>query len=186
MVALLYLKQVSQAPLTAAAIRAVVAEQHGVPAARQRFFLDAELCRPARAAALAGLAHGATVHFREAEPSGDNDGGATDEEAGSSSDFASSAVERQAPQQPVAQPRTGEPTAGDVATRSPLRVANGVTGDFTGGGSDAEVLEEASPHARLAADGGAVSVTRVPVRARAGPRHQKLATARTIRPRPLG
>jgi hypothetical protein len=159
--------QVLQAPVTAAAIRAVVAEQHGVPAARQRYFLDAELRRPAKGAALAGLSHGATVHFREAAPSGD-DGDETDEEAGSSSssssDFAGGTSERHEQAQLVPQPRTGESAAGDFAARSPLRVADGAAVAFT----DADASAEASPHERLVADGDDGFVTRLPVRARAG------------------
>jgi hypothetical protein len=156
--------QVLQAPVTAAAIRAVVAEQHGVPAARQRYFLDAELRRPAKGAALAGLYHGATVHFREAA---DKDDDEADKDAGSSSsssDFAGGTSERHEQAQLVPQPRTGESAAGDFAARSPLRVADGAAVAFT----DADASAEASPHERLVADGDDGFVTRLPVRARAG------------------
>ena len=56
----------TEAPLTATALSAAVTQQQGVPAARHRFYVDADLSVPLSAAALASLAHGATLHFREA------------------------------------------------------------------------------------------------------------------------
>jgi len=112
-------------------VRAAIAKQHSIPQKRQRYFIDPELSVPIEGdAAFARLAHGSTIHFREA---GDSNG-VHDEEPNSSSTSLSSRPHESQAQLPAAAHESldREPSTSNLAPLLPTHATSGEEGTLSG------------------------------------------------------
>lgn len=117
--------------MTENALRAAITKQHGIPQKRQRYFIDPELSVPIEgAAAFAQLAHGSTIHFREAGESN----GVHDEESNSSSISPPSRPHESQAQLPPAayESLDGEPSTSNLAPLLPTHAASREEGTLLG------------------------------------------------------